>query len=342
MSLFLTKCLFHTPPAFKSVAERGPVNSKLICPTEKRLGFSAKGQLPCRWLWWGTKGFFSCPPCIKSLVKSASGHAERGSPLGNRHCFAVKFKFLSLGWWKQKIVFVPVSINTVGKGACGNFRFFRPIANALYVVSNCNSPGPASVPCLLPMCLPAAILRFVVAVVVDPANGRFRKWLWSHIFKEVFKRLKPPGTNGYPSSAIVHIARLVFVVASFNHATPSAVFRSSRSPVSGVAKNCFLPSSASAITRLGISQVFSTNHLSSSALAFAQPRCLSVGRKASILNYRPFPVRVARQVFNAGWNSNRIICSHDASLISRVVRVAQRVMTVGLLAFYHEPSGKWR
>ena len=345
MLLFLTKCLLYTPSTIEPVAKCRPVNSKLICPAEKRLGFATKCQLPCRWSWWGAKGFFRCPPSSKSFVKRASGHTKRCGPFGNRHRYAVKRQFLGRSWWKQKFVYAPVCIDATSERTLGNTRFFSQLANALALVANRNSPVPAGILSLLLICLPAAVTWFVVSVIIDSANRCFRKWLRSHIAQERRKRIFPSNTYAYPSPSIVHVAWIVLVVASLNHAAPSSVLWTSRMPMSCVAKNSFL--SASASTRQGAFQVIRRNVPLSATRTFAQPcRFSAVVSNSSVLQYGPLPEFVPSQIFNLVWNSNKIICSHDASLISRVVRATQRVVTVGLLAFYRiglaEPSGKWR
>lgn len=345
MSLFLTKSLLDTPASVKSVAKCRPVNSKLLCPTEKRLGFSTKCQLSCRWSWRRTKRLFDCPSSSESIVDGVKGNAEHGRPFMNCHLFAVIFQLFSLSWWEQKFIFVPVCIDSISKRGRRNPSFFSPLTKALIVAADINSFCPPSVLCLLIASLPSAVFGFVVAIVIDPAYGCFSKWLRPHIAQERRERVLPSGADGDASSTIVHIAWLVLVVASFNHATPSSIFCTSRKPMSCVAKNGFLSSSTS--TRQSVFQVIRRNVPSGATRAFAQPcRFSAVVSNPSVLQYGPLTVLVPSQIFNLVWNSNRITCSHDASLVSRVVRATQRVMTVGLLAFYRirlaEPSGKWR
>lgn len=347
MSLFFTKCLLHTPPSpKKAVIKCRVVYPKLICPTEERLSFSLECQNLFRWFWRRAKCFFDRPPCSKSLVKTTRVKAEQGSPFGNRHLFPVIFQLFSLSWWKQKIISAPVCIDTIRKRARSNSRFFSPIAKALTVVTNCNPPSPASVPCLLPMCFPATVIRFVISIIVDPPYGCFGKRLQPHVAQERRKRVLPSVTDAYPSSAIVHIAGLVLVVASALHGAPSRVFWASCSTMSCVAKNGLFPPSASA--RQSTFQVTRRNIPSSATRTFAQPcRLSAVGSNPSILQYGPLSVFVTSQIFNLARNSNRIIRSHmTVPRILDVVRATQRVMTVGLLAFYRicfaEPSGKWR
>ena len=72
--------------------------------------------------------------------------------------------------------------------------------------------------CLLFGCGPSAILRLVVAVVVDAVDRQPRLAV-THIGKEICKYV-PPIADGYPASSVIHEPPAGWAVATLKHAMP--------------------------------------------------------------------------------------------------------------------------
>jgi hypothetical protein len=87
----------------------------------------------------------------------------------------------------------------------------------------------------IPRC-PAAVRRFVIAVVVNAIQCMSLRWSRSHVGNEVSHRLAPAFANRYPAPAIVLVCLVLGVVASLDHCNPGVVDRSARHPVLCIAR----------------------------------------------------------------------------------------------------------
>lgn len=72
---------------------------------------------------------------------------------------------------------------------------------------------------------PAAIARFVVAIVIDSINLAFQAWSFAHVLKKPLKGLSPRIADGNASSAIVFISGCVWIFTPPNHRPPGMIFR---------------------------------------------------------------------------------------------------------------------
>jgi len=70
---------------------------------------------------------------------------------------------------------------------------------------------------------PSAIRRLVVAVVVDPVEGKTSGWAWPHVFEECRERAQPPLANLYSAAAISRIFLGSWVRAAGFHSRPYLV-----------------------------------------------------------------------------------------------------------------------
>jgi hypothetical protein len=82
---------------------------------------------------------------------------------------------------------------------------------------------PPPVPRLLALCRPAAIRRFIVAVIVDALDGMLRTWFAPHVGKEA-GIVEPPRADRNASGSIVLVGRAAWRGASTPHRYPSEPF----------------------------------------------------------------------------------------------------------------------
>jgi len=75
---------------------------------------------------------------------------------------------------------------------------------------------------------PAAVSRFIVAVVVNAINRMTRRWTRAHVSKEFRERIAPLFANNYSLHPIAGIYGLISMAAR-NHILPSFVFNRSAS-----------------------------------------------------------------------------------------------------------------
>jgi hypothetical protein len=72
---------------------------------------------------------------------------------------------------------------------------------------------------------PSAIIRRVVAVVVDAINRKMRAWPTTHIRQKVCETLLPSLANFNSPSAVIGKCMIVRISASSLHCLPNEVFR---------------------------------------------------------------------------------------------------------------------
>jgi hypothetical protein len=77
---------------------------------------------------------------------------------------------------------------------------------------------------LLLRCRPTAIFGGIVAEVIDSFNACTWR-AWTHVCKEVFKRISPTTANFNPTCPVFVVAGMILVVTSAFHRAPSTVFR---------------------------------------------------------------------------------------------------------------------
>jgi len=100
---------------------------------------------------------------------------------------------------------------------------------------------------------PSAIVRFIVAVIIYAIYREFRTWPWSHIGKEVFKRMFPSHTNRYTATPVTVPMRIFFPIAAIQHSAPDIIFGSLSHSMCPFCIPGFRPFFLKASTTLGIS-----------------------------------------------------------------------------------------
>lgn len=158
---------------------------------------------------------------------------------------------------------------------------------------------------------PHTIGRLVVSVVVLTFNGVFPRWPRPHVFIEIQKFL-PSLANFNAASSISRKFRIVGVVASLMHLTPSFVFRAKaqimRSRV-GIAlqqsSRCF--GGKTSTTQCRFADIGGSRNGCLSAIAFAKPHHVARLFDLNAGNYKQPPKSAAlniqgfRHVFLSRW-----------------------------------------
>jgi hypothetical protein len=336
IGLLLTQRLLYAIPSSESMRNRRGVDSKFFRPAGDRLSFSAKTQMSREFLRLLAKRILLCPSSREPVVNSVYGYTSLFRPFSDRHCATVKLKFSPLACRFQEFSIAP-SFSYPDRKSCGAYAYFPgPFAKAFCFGSDFNPYVSSSVGCLNICGFPAAIRWFVISIYVYAFNAVFVRWFLPHVAQERIKGISPFVTYDYASFAVTVVSRIVRVVASRNHGTPSSVLGAFGPSVRCVSQNGFFSSSTAAVSRLIVSQIRGANNFEGSACAFAKPRSLSgVGGKARVLLDGPFPVLMSRQVIHISRNCNRIVFSHlKVPRILDVVRTARRLLPAGLFAFY--------
>lgn len=231
------------------------------------------------------------------------------------------FRLVSQGFLKG-----PSFSKSPMQSADGNANFCRPIREAERFSVECDLPNKRrAIARLFLWCCPAAVFRRISFRSVSPVytvrSGRF----WSHVGVEVLKRLPSLAyCNAVPS--IVRKVFRVRIIAAVIHSLPRDVFR------------CTAHSVLSFTTWLAAvatvpSECRATNRSLFPAATSTQPVCSFRWISNVFCNYRPITKRFPRQIFETRMMLGRLVFSHDASLISRVVRTASQSPLIGCSHF---------
>ena len=84
---------------------------------------------------------------------------------------------------------------------------------------------------------PAAVIRLVIAVVVDAVNGQFSTRATAHILKKGSERMLPTITDRYSASPVVPPTFVVRIVAALAHGIPDHILRRLCSAMSSASPN---------------------------------------------------------------------------------------------------------
>lgn len=155
-------------------------------------------------------------------------------------------------------------------------EFRNPVRKALSLVADRIHRSVTAIACLLFIGRPAAVARFVVAVVIYTINGMVGTSPRPHVGKEILKRLSPSFANYDATTAIVTVSRIRLVVATGDHGPPNVVFRQSVLPsISMLVVQDHEPLSPNAATRrcAASSQIDATHNCGLSTVARAIPVC---------------------------------------------------------------------
>lgn len=144
------------------------------------------------------------------------------------------------------------------------------------------------VECLLELCSPSTISRFVIAVIVDPINGMLPCWALAHVGEKV-REFIPSFANLDAARSIPKIFGMVRIFTTLTHRVPSMVNRRSRFAMGQPSIPHDLAMQAPA--RAGLRpKSLTVNYSLSAADAAAMPECIRItGTVGSASNHRPSP-----------------------------------------------------
>jgi hypothetical protein len=313
MSLFFTKCFLNTPAAFNAVRECFSVNASMYSPFRDAFCLAIKRQqVLSTKIYSLSQAAFVRPSPAQTCSKSVLVYSEMASPICDAHC---------LSHVRKKLVAALVAALLSNR---------RPVAIGWPVVCDAFRTLSAR----------------IIAIIVSSFDAVLRSGPIPHVIVKCLKRL-PVLTNADVATTVSIETSRCRVVTALVNVLPGPVLWCARHAVRlGALRDGFF-TKAPAAFRVPRAKTATLHNRSCSAVTLAMPKRFSEFVETSIGQNSPATEVIAPgQVFHAARNSNRIIFSHDASLISQLVRATQRVMTVGLLAFYRvfaaEPSGKWR
>lgn len=190
---------------------------------------------------------------------------------------------------------------------------------------------------LLLGCLPATVIRLVIAIVINASDRVFLSRLCSHVIEEVRKGFQPSRANSYSSPAIVGKRWVVVFVATKPHLLPASVFARSSGCVFGCMPMSPVSASRTARSASPEPERDSSNDRFSSALTSAEPVRAFVGLKGvtSIADNCELSVDVTCLVFDARRQLDRIIRRHSSTPSKLDFdRAARRLQSSGCSHYY--------
>ncbi len=122
---------------------------------------------------------------------------------------------------------------------------------------------------------PAAIARFVVAIVVDPVKRMLGRRPPTNISEECLERLLPSVADADAPAAVMDPSAQFRVRATFAHLTPRLVFRRTAHSVSAAQAGNGFTLETAATPMLPISEIAAMRSRDISAIAMAEPNRLS-------------------------------------------------------------------
>lgn len=219
--------------------------------------------------------------------------------------------------FSQSAIYSPtVTKYTIVECSVSDAALLRELRQSLGFAIKRKPNGISSVSGLLYRSCPAAIPWFVVAIGVwVTINTVFQRGSWPHVLKERPERNFPFLANGHTHCSVVFVGRIAWIEASSEHRIPRSKFgRGGLSMCSDAVAN--LPGEASAaFGSLDFSQVIGGNRTLVFAITATNPIC--VARFAFsfwIVGDHNQPTKpLARQIFHAGWDRDKLGISHDCS-----------------------------
>ena len=107
-----------------------------------------------------------------------------------------------------------------------------PLSERLGLPSCVNNSVRSAVVCLGHNSSPSAIIRSVVAIIVNSVNRMLRGWPVSHVIVKGLERLSPSSAKTNASFSIIREIMVRLAKASFLNAAPRSVLRRSIHPMS--------------------------------------------------------------------------------------------------------------
>lgn len=181
---------------------------------------------------WRSKCFLNRPAFFKSPRKCHGGYSAPARPATNTQSNSIVRNELSAPSHvtrqrrcSQRLIDCPPRGKSPTQRCVVNAELTRPSleAHSFAVVSN--PPSRAGIQTLLLTGRPFAVIKFVVAVVVNSVDRCFRERLCPHVFQEVYERVSPPLADRNASSTVSVVVLDIRVVTAGFHRMPGHVLR---------------------------------------------------------------------------------------------------------------------
>ncbi len=180
---------------------------------------------------------------------------------------------------------------------------------------------------------PAAVVRCIVAVVINALDCVLRRRPWPHVAPKVCK-IVPAITNGDAASAVSVVGRMVRIAAAVPHAFPYVVKRRSFTA---------MHEAFAAVARIASSvpKVGAHDRPLHATLTPAQPHIPSVLVERMGAENGPFAERPTSQVYEAVATASRMLSSHVPVplCLRNVVRAAGRFAPSGCSHYSMNQAG---
>lgn len=111
-------------------------------------------------------------------------------------------------------------------------QFTSPLSKRLSFAAKGEQWHAALIVALLLRCSPFAIIRFVIAFIVDALKGVCAGRLAPHVGVEILKRFKPTVANCNPATSVPKVGFIFQVITSLLHTNPASVFTAFCQPMS--------------------------------------------------------------------------------------------------------------
>ncbi len=179
---------------------------------------------------------------------------------------------------------------------------------------------------------PAAVVRFVVTIIVDAVNAVLARWSRPHILIKHLEGM-PAVAHFNSSPTVTEILGTRSTVASPDHAMPDEVFRKRTQAIRSMSLRCFISLKTSTALRVTITKTLPRNCAFHATLASTHPHgASSIAVCGPQYDGQP-PERMSGQIYECGVAFGRIGFSHDGTPDTRLVRTARRLQPSGCLHF---------
>lgn len=236
-----------------------------------------------------------------------------------------------MNWLSQSTIHGPSAIQSRPKCAQLHASFLSPSSYTLRPARECQKHVLTAVAILFLSRGPSAVIRAIIAIVVDAVQG-LSLWPISHIFVKGSERLSPSVAYANPSSSIVRVCSVVWIAAATDHLAPNAIFGRISHSMRCKSLACHISRQAPATFSISTAQVGGhyDNHVS--ALASTEPTSNAfVFRARKRLLYEAIernnsqPAKLlSGQVFVVVSAASRIRISHDRSPKTGLARMARQ------------------
>lgn len=201
-----------------------------------------------------------------------------------------------------------VAVNALTDGGGVDSGNLNPLSDRARLVLKSKQPTCSAVAGLLGSCNPAAVLRLIVAVIVDTLNRMFRRRTLTHVGQKAFK-FTPSFTNLNSALSVGLEVRRIGVSTSINHQSPNAINRRSAVAVRSRTLRGDHSTETPATCRFASSQANAQDCFDGSTITSANPMGLSANVRRPFHNQQPsesLPDHVLEVVSHGGFSITQL------------------------------------